>query len=832
MSYLIYINGQQVNEKAIVFTQTKQVNDIANLTSRNSNFTQSIKIPRTAVNVPIFQDAFNVGSQTTIPYTYVSCDVIDADTGQHVIYKGWAVLLESTPLEYSITIYDGAIDFYKRIDGVFITDVGVAELNHVKNIPNVIQTWTDPTLPYRYILADYNGNNDASGNINIDFQVPSASVSYLWNKIFAFIGWNFVGSIFTHEKFLNLWMSYPKPVSLATPITHLVANQESILFTNEVQYPIGSGGGAFYGSVTFVIFIQASAFNPTYYNVSGAVVAGLYRFTFTPCIFSLSNSSIPPSSHIQVTVRDSLNQIISDNSVDIALGNYLDIFLQVGQRVNIVAPFVGQVSPDIFQELQGSTTTTMSLVEGYSLGFDQAFINYKVSDFVREIVVRFGLTLFKDKYSNTIKFLTLSELLQNSVIDNWGTIFSRKLSEKYIFGSYAKSNVFKYKYNDDGMLHNDGYFNVSNKNLPEQFVLLNSQIYSPERLQSSFLGGCNIYKIWDKEIKDNNEVTYKDLDGRFYFLRADRVNAQKTLGSNILGGTQTNNFYFRESYYRLAFSEIINDWYRPLKAIFDKARLITVEVFLKPIDIYNFDFSRLVYVPQLSSNYIVNKISNFVKGRPTKVELIEVDYFTELDVQSPIDCTVEITNAVLVGCNVVLSILTDCPTPVNIKFVVYAGGLNNFVNLEFTEFVILPTQTQTFTGGTVSFSISQLPYNPFGYKFGVKLLVQNAFENIYSNQSVTVTPDGSCYVSPVLTTLAITSAVLQNTNDFTKTYLVTFASDVVLPVQLYFRNYAAPTWTDYTAYYATVNSFTVVVSSSVTKFQIKIGAVESAEFTI
>ena len=269
-----------------------------------------------------------------------------------------------------------------------------------------------------------------------------------------------------------------------------------------------------------------------------------------------------------------------------------------------------------------------------------------------------------------------------------------------------------------------------------------------------------------------------------------------------------------------------------MKAIFDKARLITVEVFLKPIDIYNFDFSRLVYVPQLSSNYIVNKISNFVKGRPTKVELIEVDYFTELDVQSPIGCTVEITNAVLVGCNVVLSILTDCPTPVNIVFVVYAGGLNNFVNLEFTEFVILPTQTQNFTVGTASFGISQLPYNPFGYKFGVKLLNQSAFENIYSNQSVTVTPDGSCYVAPVLTTLAITSAVLQNTNDFTKTYIVTFASDVVLPVQLYFRNYATPTWTDYQAYYATVNSFTVVVSSSVSKFQIKIGAVESAEFTI
>ena len=430
---------------------------------------------------------------------------------------------------------------------------------------------------------------------------------------------------------------------------------------------------------------------------------------------------------------------------------------------------------------------------------------------MREIVVRFGLTLFKDKYSNTIKFLTLSELLQNTVIANWETKFSRKLSEKYVFGAYAKSNVFKYKYNDEGTNHNDGYFNVSNVNLPEQFVLLNSQIYSPERLQSTFLGGGNIYKIWDKEIKDNNEVTYKDLDGRFYFLRADKITLPKVLGSTILGDTQSSPFYFRESYYRLSFTQIIDDWYRPLKTIFDKARLVTIEVFLKPVDIYNFDFSKLVYIPQLSSNYIVNKITTFVKGRPTKVELIEVDYFTELDTQRQrrIDYTVEITNAVLSSCDIVLSVLTDYPTPVELDLIVYAGSIDNFSTLVFTEFVILPTQTQNFTGGTVSFDISQLPYNSFGYKFGVKLLNQSAFENIYSNQSETVTPDGSCYVSPVLTTLAIMSAVLQNTNDFTKTYLVTFASDVVLPVQLYFRNYAAPTWTDYTAYYATVNEFTV-----------------------
>ena len=46
-----------------------------------AGFAQSIKIPRTSVNIPIFYNAFNVGNQSNIPYVKVDCNVIDADTG-------------------------------------------------------------------------------------------------------------------------------------------------------------------------------------------------------------------------------------------------------------------------------------------------------------------------------------------------------------------------------------------------------------------------------------------------------------------------------------------------------------------------------------------------------------------------------------------------------------------------------------------------------------------------------------------------------------------------------------------------------------------------------
>ena len=177
MSYLIYINGNLVElDNKVSFTQTKQVNDIANITNRNSNFTQTIKAPRTANNRRTFEGAFNVGSTADIPYQRAVCNVIDANSGQHLIYNGWAVLIESTNDTYNFTVYDGIIDFYKKIEKLTINDLGVSELNHIKNLEGVIETWTNESLPYRYILADYNGKNTTDiGNVNVDYQVPCAS---------------------------------------------------------------------------------------------------------------------------------------------------------------------------------------------------------------------------------------------------------------------------------------------------------------------------------------------------------------------------------------------------------------------------------------------------------------------------------------------------------------------------------------------------------------------------------------------------------------------------------------------------------------------------------
>jgi hypothetical protein len=97
-------------------------------------------------------------------------------------------------------------------------DLNLTGLTHTKDVATVVNTFTATTLPYKYILADYNGQatyTSTSGGtsattINVDYLVPSVKVSYLWDNLFSTYGFTYSGSIFSSPDFTNLYLTYPK----------------------------------------------------------------------------------------------------------------------------------------------------------------------------------------------------------------------------------------------------------------------------------------------------------------------------------------------------------------------------------------------------------------------------------------------------------------------------------------------------------------------------------------------------------------------------------------------------------------------------------------------
>jgi hypothetical protein len=783
MSYLLYIGGELCElPRGFSIAQTKQVNDISNITTRNTNFTQAVKLRKTATNIRIMQNAGLVGNESNLPYERVDADLIDTDTGLHLIYKGWAVLTETTANEYILTLYDGVIDFFRKIENITITETGISDLNHVKTLSNIIETWTDLEKPYRYIIADYNGNNVFDGKLNIDYQVPSASGLYLWNRIFDYIGFTYSGPVFQHEKFTDLWLTFPKPTGEVEPNKVLINNQTS----SDQQYTSYTVFGS-------TIFAQ-TAFN-----------SDVFRENFTNERAELTNTnqwttvtapqphSIPVQSFIKILQNGvySFDMSLSGSfSFTLTVKNALDEIIILAQPFTTSVIFNANAGDKVFVNCENippigldDLDIDFSFIDGFAVNFEEIFIDFKVSDFVKEILIRFGLTPFKGKFDNNVEFLTLEERLQSESIDNWEKKFSRKLSEKYTFGNYAKRNILKYKYNDEGEKHNDGSFTIQNQNLAEELTLFQSQIYSPDSQKTILLAEqSNVYKIWEKEIKDDETVEYKDLQGRFYFQRSERKNLTIDLISELTSDEATNGFYYRESYFRLSFSEIVQDWYKPIGAIFNKAKMVVIDAYLTVKDIAELDLRKLIYIPQLGSYYFINKVPNFIKNKLTKVELIEVDYLTEIESEIPIivQPTIVITDADLDSCNITLTVTTDLPQPTTVDIIPFTFQDNGFGGFGWNEYFVTPPITGTLDDNEVTFSISQLPFNILGYKF----MIRKSFEfniPILSNLTDAIAIDGSCFAPfPTNgTTITITNIETLFINGFNRTIRVFYTSDFV-----------------------------------------------------
>jgi len=742
MSYIAYINGNQLdlsNESPIAYTM--QVNDIASLSNRQSNFTHKFTVPFTATNKKAMDFVWFSGSQSNVPYKKNEFDLIDGDSGVHIIYKGWAVISQTTSKGYEINVYDGNIDFYKTIENLNLTQVNITDLDHVKNLANVINSWTNP-LAYKYLISDYNGKNTFTSagvinNINIDYQLPSARISYLWNRIFSFAGFTYTGSIFTNPKFLNLFMTFPKPVPTTDPIVTNITSQNSVIGVNSVW---GMYGGTFTFYLRFfpVNFNTAIADNNIDENSINIKLDGSYRLKVENSITTDDKDTSIISWALYGFDTLGVWGLKSSGNLNSSIAESAIILAKVGDKLNLSNFNVYNATTS------GSILTTFDLITGYNANFSQALVDFSCKDFVNEIMQRFGLTMIKDKYSNNIDFLTLEEIIQSNNKIDWSKKFSGKVTEKYIYGNYAIENNFRYRYNDENDSRNDGYFLISNENLKDSIDVINSKIYSPQPSFGYIGPDKNIYKFWNKELKDDGTIQYKELDGRYYFMRSLDITSSINLviGSEILNTQQTITQLPVASFDRLKFQEIIYDFYTNIEAIINKSKVIEAEFYLKPIDIQTFNFKNLIFVEQLGSYFLVNKIMNFIKGKMTKCELVKVDYLKTIPIVNPTYIT--ITNIVATGCSLEITFDTDVILPAYMSI----NGIRNYLITPnpATDFYdnteIVTTNTITVTvpdGGIWDFTLSSL----------------GIISNIFSVNNL-----GVCsFVPPLspLTTLTITS---------------------------------------------------------------------------
>lgn len=626
-----------------------QVNDIAELKDRQASYTTSFSIPKTPRNVHAF-DGLGIPSDTSkVPYVKPDCKM--KSEGFDVIKKGWLNVKNSDD-EYSCYLNSGLFNFFKTIENKTLgNDLDLSEINHIKDIGSVAASYS-PGSPFRYFLADYNGQThflDDPTIINIDYLIPSVNVKYLWDKLHSEFNFPYLGDFFDSDDLKSLWFTYPKAPNIAD-LYKLISSG-----TNTQRYNVPNAQGENYVNQHMRLFVNnIDPGSVVWRNGQFLDIAenGVYRITFEVSTVNSAGGGDP---------YGILNYWLAFNSEGISPENITNKINIVTTSVNTTAyreflyPLsAGTVLNLFFKKdfMGGAIWIDMTFkikiekVNKENVNFQDGLADFLITDFVKEVLNNGAITIFPTENSNQLTYKTISERVRTGNVIDWSDKYIERTDEEYVSTDYGQRNFFQYQYNDKEGSYYDGYIDVSNMNIPATKQIFKSKMYAPERIKTKFKINdtteidTDVFKFYEKQVSDNpaKPPSYKGLEKRFYFIKQAEGTYSATIGSDATNETTTVTNAVVGNFSGLDWQSIIGKNYGDFVTILNDSRLHTIDLDLDIIDIIQLDFTSLYYFRQEQQNYLLNKV-NFDNNKSTG-EFIRVKKSVEYN---PINVNVTIS---------------------------------------------------------------------------------------------------------------------------------------------------------------------------------------------
>ena len=254
-------------------------------------------------------------------------------------------------------------------------------------------------------------------------------------------------------------------------------------------------------------------------------------------------------------------------------------------------------------------------------------------------------------------------------------------SMKFSFKNYAQKNWLKYTpLEDDTTGYGDGYFEIPDESLPAEKTVLETP-FSPTKMKKfmDLRNSCYIPNIVTNSghrifTYDDNGTYWSDDGVNFtlfsaadhnhkycWFWGADNTNYDGD-GARIDQGVQLTDeiaprifvmdidnasdsiFYFvgdtddpfgdnadigfcyfiHDTLESIDFQSLIDKYYPDFVSMLTNCKVLKVPFKLSANEVSSFDFSRPVWIKYFSSYFYVNKISEFISGQLTEVELLKL----------------------------------------------------------------------------------------------------------------------------------------------------------------------------------------------------------------
>ena len=667
----IYIDNYRLDlTKNISAEFTYAIDEIQDFATRNTSFSKTIVLPGNDTNNKLFGNIFEFGNanlynegQPNVGYNFnatksVPC-IILVDKIQ--IFKGVLRLLEiiidDRSIEYEVAVFGELGGFINALGNYKLEDIDFGIADVTWNYTNIQNSWDNISGTGVYFpLIDYGVESTNKVDFSFDAFRPALYVKQYLTKILDGSSYTYDFPLLSTALMNRLVIPHNQKTLTKSTALNLLATAKVKNYINaagNVEFDIlNTGNFSITGSGSDFTYTSATAFSGSItLNISGVINAISPSSDFT---IQLRKNGTPISGVTYTTPGNNYNfnadlsvglvTLVSTDTLDVDLvGNFSDLDIESG-NFSVISSNPTEVTVNYGDSIVINNTIPKGVFQ---------------KDFFASIVKMFNLYVYEDKLVEKkliikpfIDFYDGTKVDWTDKVDRGSVMRLKPMSE-------FTARYYDYKYKQDNDFYAENYRKKFNEGYGDFIYDSENEFVKEVDATELVFAGTVLYrktgtdKIYSAIYKLSNENTKEDkMDSVIRILQAKKItgvsswNMRNGIGGSVIASygdygyaghlddpynpqADINWGATKEVYYNptsVTAANLFNGyWSEYIAEITDKdSKLLTCSLKLNEVDIYNLDFSKLIYID--GSLWRLNKVLDYnpMDFNVTKVELLKV----------------------------------------------------------------------------------------------------------------------------------------------------------------------------------------------------------------
>jgi hypothetical protein len=671
INFELFIEGYPADVSAdLPALLTFALDDVRDFAARSTTFSKTIVMPGTARNNALLGNIFELNSANTTDDELPNISTnFNAFKGAGILIfqnniqclKGTLRLLEIVNdkgrIEYEVAVFGELNSFIGSASAHLLEELDFSAYDHTYDETNISDSWDNAGAGegYYYPLIDYGTYSVNKHDWDIKTFRPALFVKEYIDKIFEAAGFTYVSTLLGTSRFKSLIIPHNQKQLLTKTSRILYANETTSHQVLNTMLGNTSYSAPFdyvqAGSFTYAVDPFGGSFT---YNDPASIATTLqWQLTGT------RQASTPGTFYMEirvngVSVSTSPTQTIPPGgmsvpyvwtgtaSVTLNQNDVVDVhYVYGGTGTNVIVT----IAPTSFFIINSLNPTYVPVSYGQTVTVNDAIPkNIRQLDFFSSIIKLFNLYVWEDKFDEhklyIEPYIDFYDLDASSAID-WSYKLNRNKPVNIKPLSEISSRYYDFNYKSDSDYYNDLYKKRYNQTYGSRIYDSSYQFGSNNNSLELIFSGTPIVgyggedKVYSTIFKLNNNVE-ETIDSNIRILLAkkvtgltswDMMDGVTTLSSFTdygYGGhlddpdAPTNDLGFgvpAELFFTLVSGSLTANqfnvyWSAYMAEITDKdSKLVTAQFRLKAMDIFNLDFSKLIYLD--GSLFRLNKIEDY-----------------------------------------------------------------------------------------------------------------------------------------------------------------------------------------------------------------------------